>query len=67
MKRLPLFVALTAGLIGCRTAVISHDEHLAAKAAQDFAEAAFMRNDVSSAYRMLSGNAKRMFGMEKLQ
>ena len=67
MKRLSLLIALSASMIGCRTTVISHDEHLAAKAAQRFSEVTFIQNNIPSSYSMLSESAKRLFTAEKLQ
>lgn len=46
---------------------ITHDEVLAARRAVEFAEAAFVRQDIENSYRMLANAAKRYVSAEDLR
>jgi hypothetical protein len=67
MMRHPfLLLAVIAEIVGCADA-IKHDEVLAGKRAVEFAEVAFVRQDVEKAYALLSGSAKAYVPLDKFR
>ena len=66
MSLFSLSVALMVGLLGCEES-IKHDEILAGRRAVEFAEAAFVRQDIENAYRKLSDAAKHYVSAENFR
>ena|SRR6266568_1582355 len=54
-------------MVSCTVTTISHDEELAAAAAVNFAQTAFVRKDFRSAYALLAENMKRNVNFEDFQ
>lgn len=61
-----LLFGFLIGVMSC-TNSIKHDEVLAGKRAVEFAEVAFVRQDVQRAYALLSDSAKRYVPLEKFR
>ena len=66
MRYLWFPLAFVTGLIGC-TEKIKHDEVLAGKRAVEFAQVAFVKQDIEKGYALLSGAAKRYVSLEKFK
>jgi hypothetical protein len=64
----PLFLAFACGmiLVAC-TKSFEHDHSLAAKRAEEFARATFVRQDIEQGYAMLSESGKRYVPLEKFK
>jgi len=60
-------LALIIGFLGCADSPVTHDEVLAAKTATEFAEAAFVQQDIQSAHARLSDAAKRYLSVNDMR
>ena len=59
-------VVFVIGLIGC-VEKVKHDDDLAGKRAVEFAQVAFVKQDVEKGYLLLSASAKRYVPLEKFR
>ncbi len=63
MKKLVLYSVVLLSIFGCKPKikVIHHDENMAANSALEFAKVAFVQQDYTKAYYLLSQNGKMPF------
>jgi hypothetical protein len=66
MRRLFFFLFVVLGLVSC-TNSIKHDEVLAGKRAVEFAQVAFVQQDVERAYTLVSNSTKRYVPLDKFR
>lgn len=59
-------LAFVMGLMGCAES-INHDEVLAGRRAEEFAQVAFVKHDIENGYALLSDSAKRYVSLEKFK